>query len=217
MIRCETVYGSLLEYHGPQDWWPASDAFEVIVGALLVQRTSWASVEDAIGLLRRHKLLSPEELYRAPLELIETCIRSVGFYRTKAARVRALAGFVMDEGGIAAFERVDTPALRRTLLGLEGVGPETADAILLYAFDRPAVVVDEYLRRLVKRLSAAATRDTDLRRWVSRDLAGDVGRLNELHALVVAHGRETCSRIPSCSECVLLTACRTGIAGGSDA
>ena len=208
MIRCETVYGSLLERHGPQDWWPASDAFEVIVGALLVQRTSWASVEDAIGLLRQHGLLSPDELHRAPLDLVETCIRSVGFHRTKAARLRALAGFVRDLGGVAAFAQVDTPALRRTLLGLEGVGPETADAILLYAFDRPAGLRAAFAEEgvVIDGPAVAAGR-----------YANDVERLNELHALVVAHGRETCSPIPHCSGCVLLTACRTGIGGGSDA
>lgn len=217
MIGFAAVYDSLFDEYGPQDWWPADNRFEIVAGALLVQRTSWENVATAIDRLREQGLLDVRALERVPVGVVEACIRSTGFYRAKARRLRNLARFIGHSGGMEALEQQPTPELRRILLALDGIGEETADAILLYAFDRPVVVVDEYLRRLVRRMTAEGrVSDRELRDSVARHLADDVYRLNELHALVVAHGKTSCRAVPRCAECVLSRSCRTG-SGGSDA
>ncbi|MGD8341031.1 MAG: endonuclease [Gammaproteobacteria bacterium] len=217
MIRFDAIHESLLAHHGPQGWWPAADQFEIMVGALLVQRTNWPNVETAIDRLGQGGLLRPRALYRAPVRHVEASISGVGFYRAKARRLKGLARFVERMGGIRGLEQEATGTLRRRLLDLEGIGAETADAILLYAFNRPVVVIDEYLRRLVVRMMAVdRVRDGELRASVERDLANDVHRLNELHALVVAHGKASCRKIPRCVDCTFRGSCRTG-AAASDA
>lgn len=217
MIGVQTLYASLLDAHGPQHWWPAEDAFEIITGALLVQRTAWRNVESAVAELRRQSLLDPEALAVCELSRIEQCIRGAGFYRTKASRLRQLARFVIECGGIEELSRLATPGLRTALLERRGIGAETADTILVYAFDRPAVIVDEYLRRLVGRLSPSDTRwpDASLRDWI-RSAIDDAPRLSELHALVVAHGKASCGPTPRCAQCEISSLCRTGRAA-SDA
>ncbi|HUF72831.1 MAG TPA: endonuclease [Gammaproteobacteria bacterium] len=212
MIPIAEVYRALNAAHGPQEWWPAEEgAFEIMVGALLVQRTTWRSAETAIAALKAQGLVDPGRLRGADLAVIETCIKSAGFYRTKAARLRNLATFVTEHGGVGTLAARPTPELRALLLGLDGVGPETADAILLYAFERPAVVVDAYLRRLVQRLAGGAStpQDMRLRAWVEDGIAG-VTDLNEFHALVVAHGKQVCRPEPRCGECPIGSRCRTG-------
>jgi endonuclease-3 related protein len=217
VIGFAAVYDSLVENYGPQYWWPADDRFEIVIGALLVQRTSWESVEAAIDRLHQQGLLDARALEFASIAEVEACIRSTGFFRAKARRLIELARFVERSGGMAALQQQPTPELRRILLGLDGIGEETADAILLYAFDRPVVVVDEYLRRLVRRMTAAGPfSDRELRESVAHHLADDVYRLNELHALVVAHGKAFCRAVPRCAECAISHSCRTG-SGGSDA
>jgi len=211
VIPVAEVYRALKAAHGPQEWWPAEGAFEIMVGALLVQRTTWRSAETAIAALKTRGLVDPGRLRGADLAVIEACIKSAGFYRTKAARLRNLASFVTGHGGVGALAARPTPELRALLLGLDGVGPETADAILLYAFERRAVVVDAYLRRLGQRLAggASAPQDIRLRAWVGDGIA-EAPDLNEFHALVVAHGKQACRPEPRCGECPIGSRCRTG-------
>jgi endonuclease-3 related protein len=216
-IPVERLFSSLLAAHGPQGWWPAEDAFEIIAGALLVQRTAWRNAEVAVAELKRRALLDPDALAVCDASDIEPCIRSAGFFRTKAARLKRLAEFILAQGGVDGLARLPTPVLRAALLELDGIGPETADTILTYAFRRPAVVIDEYLRRLAQRLMGNDERppDATLRDWITREVE-DVGRLNELHALVVAHGKASCGRVPRCGRCRIRDLCRTGRAA-SDA
>lgn len=211
MIHFAKIYAGLLAAHGPQQWWPADEPFEIMAGALLVQRTTWQSASTALDRLKEKDLLRPERLRRARLRLVEQCIKGAGFFQTKAARLRKLGRFVDERGGIEGLAASETAALRELLLGLDGVGPETADAILLYAFQRPAVVVDAYLRRLSQRLTAApkAPDDSSLRSWVVSAI-GDVSHLNEFHALVVAHGKIVCRPAPRCMKCRISRLCRTG-------
>lgn len=211
MIPFADVYASLQAAHGPQRWWPADDPFEVMAGAVLVQRTTWQSAAAALEKLRERDLLAPGPLAGAPVRIVERCVRGAGFFRTKAARLRKLARFVVEQGGTEGLHAVATAELRGLLLAREGVGPETADAILLYAFDRPAVVVDSYLRRLAQRLMAvdAPPPDSRLRGWVAGAI-DDARHLNEFHALVVAHGKDVCRRQPACRECGISGFCRTG-------
>jgi endonuclease-3 related protein len=211
VIEFEPVFDALLAAYGPQHWWPADDAFEIMVGAILVQRTAWRNAEVALGQLRLRELLAPESLAAAEVEVVRECIRSAGFFQSKAARLIGLAEFVQRSGGVASLTDSTTSELRELLLLQKGIGPETADAILLYAFHRPAVVIDEYLRRFAQRWTASPVRipDGTLRQWVAATIR-DVIRLNEMHALVIRHGRESCGKIPRCGQCELKTRCRTG-------
>lgn len=202
------LYERLSAAYGPQDWWPAEDAFEVMVGAILVQRTAWRNAARAIEELRERALLDPVTLAATDRDALAQLIRSAGFFRTKASRVLGLAAFVRDSGGISALSGWSTSRLRASLLDLDGVGPETADSILLYAFDRPVVVIDGYLRRLVRRLRSASTdmADDDLRDSIFAEI-DDAPRLNELHALVVEHGKRHCASRPRCGSCLLAQGC----------
>jgi endonuclease-3 related protein len=211
VIRFGKLYDALFAAYGPQHWWPADDTFEIVAGAVLVQRTTWRNAEAALATLQSRGLLAPEALATADTAVIEACVRRAGFYRSKARRLQGVARFLATRCGFDTLEKLPTADLRHTLLALDGIGPETADAILLYAFERPAVVVDEYLRRLVRRLLKrdAAISDTVLRTSVAAEI-DDVPRLNELHALVIAHGKTVCGRRPRCGECRLSDHCRTG-------
>ena len=202
------LYELLAAEYGPQHWWPADTAFEIMAGALLVQRTNWRNAERALRALNEHRLLDPEQLARADHVLIEQCIRSAGFYRTKAQRLRGLARFVVDSGGVDSLAAWPHNTLKSALLALPGIGAETAAAILAYAFGRPEVVIDAYLRRLVQRLDQASppVADADI---ASHVLAGisRVDDLNEFHALVVAHGKHSCTSQPRCDDCCVRGMC----------
>jgi endonuclease-3 related protein len=211
MIRFNEVYETLNAKPGPQHWWPADDQFEVIVGAMLVQRTTWRNVELAIQRLKDAGMLQIEVLHRERVAAIQSRIKSAGFFRIKAARLKNLAAFIVGQGGITALSKRPTSELRSLLLQIDGVGPETADAILLYAFARPVVVVDAYLRRLASRLTASdeAVPDASLREWVATTIKG-VSRLNAFHALVVEHGKSQCKKRPRCAQCKINALCQTG-------
>lgn len=211
MTRFDQIHDGLLAQFGPQLWWPADDAFEIIVGALLVQRTAWRNAESAISHLKAADLLNPHALQHADVETVEQCVKATGFFRTKAVRLQRLATFIVGQGGTESLASLSTSELRSLLLQIEGVGPETADAILLYAYDRPVVVIDEYLRRLARRLTLdeAGMTDERLREWVAGTIE-HVDGLNELHALVIAHGKNCCSAIPDCPKCEIRTLCKTG-------
>lgn len=211
MIHFRPVFENLASTYGPQGWWPGEGRFEIMLGALLVQRTAWRNAETAIDSLKRAGLVAPVRLRDAATDEVERCVRSAGFFRTKAQRLKRLAAFVDEYGGVDGLATLPTDKFRDLLLDADGVGPETADAILLYAFDRPVVVVDAYLRRLAQRLLAyeKPPSDTDLRLWVARDLKR-TNTLNEFHALVVAHGKQVCSNVPRCSGCGVRRFCRSG-------
>lgn len=197
-----------MRHYGPQGWWPAEHPFEVIVGALLVQQTTWTSVEKAIAALDGAALLHWDALADVAVDRLESLIRPAGFYRTKARRLKDLSAFVRGAGGIDGLRAMPTVELRATLLEQDGIGAETADAILLYAFARPAPVIDVYTRRLIGRLGSAVDPGSErrLRDEILAQLAS-VDELNEFHALVVLHGKRQCRKTPLCSDCVLNTRC----------
>lgn len=212
------LYQRLMQTYGPQGWWPAEDAFEVIAGAVLVQRTAWRNAELAIDNLRRDRLLSPQAVAGLSTAELARLIRPAGFWRIKSERLHSVARAIASVGGIAPLTGLGTDELRNFLLGIHGVGEETADAILLYAFGRPVVVVDAYLRRLMSRVNGepAASRrggDRALRTVIARSLT-TADELNEWHALVVEHGKAQCRVRPSCEGCCLRAACRTGSGAG---
>lgn len=213
MTSIDRLFRSWLRYYGPQGWWPADDPFEVMVGALLVQRTSWSNAAQAIARLKARRILSSECLAGIAEVELQSIVEPAGFYRVKAHRLTRLAGFVENEGGVGTLGALPSGALRQKLLSVDGIGPETADAILLYAFERPAVVVDAYLRRILVRMHERwqAVTDDQIRREVSTRLdSADV--LNEFHALAVAHGKSVCRSEPSCGNCCIRASCVTGLA-----
>ncbi|MBZ5694790.1 MAG: endonuclease III domain-containing protein [Acidobacteriia bacterium] len=204
----DEYYNSLFTAFGPQHWWPGRTQFEVIVGAILTQNTSWANVERAIANLRSAKLLSLPAIEKVPLRRLESLIRSSGYYRQKARKLKASCAFVRSEYGGSLKRMFETPtiALREKLLGVFGVGPETADSILLYAGNHGVFVVDAYTKRLLSRHGWASekTKYEEIRWMFESQFPGDVKRFNEFHGLIVSTGKKFCRKQePICGECPL--------------
>ncbi|MHB1586685.1 MAG: endonuclease [Acidiferrobacteraceae bacterium] len=211
------VWALLRDTYGACGWWPADSPFEVMVGAILTQNTAWTNVEKAIAELRRMELLTPEGIAATPPDRLAPLIRSSGYFNVKARRLKALAEWVCQSGGLAALLAVPTEQLRELLLAVNGVGPETADDILLYAFCRPVFVIDAYTRRIFSRLGVIAGDEPydTLRRRFEDAFGDDVAQLNEYHALIVRHAKGICRPRPLCGECVLSTLCKTGLCNGT--
>ena len=202
-------YDTMFAALGPQHWWPGRTAFEIIVGAILTQNTSWSNVELAIRNLRRDNLLTPRAIEAVPLARLATLIRSSGYFRQKAKKLKAFVGFLRKEhkGSPVKMLRTPTGILREQLLGVHGIGPETADSILLYAGRHPVFVVDAYARRMLERHHLAEPKHSyeDVRQFFERSLPADVPLYNEFHALIVRTGKDYCrASKPRCKECPLL-------------
>ncbi len=197
-----------VQYGSQEGWWPADSAFEVMVGALLVQRTTWQNAAAAIEQLKTNDYLAASRLARIETEALSALIRPAGFFRVKAVRLQKLAQFVVSAGGLDVLKAQPTNVLRDQLLGLPGVGPETADAMLGYAFDRPVFVVDAYTRRLFARLYHPSQPPVDVALKKKAEAAlGTPEALNEFHALVIAHGQRCCASKPKCDPCSLKLIC----------
>jgi endonuclease III related protein len=198
----------MFEKLGSQHWWPARTPFEVIVGAILTQSTAWINVEKAIANLRRANLLSPRAMERVPLSRLARLVRSSGYFRQKAKKLKAFALFLRREysGSLSRMFRTPTTELREKLLAVHGIGPETADSILLYAGAHPIFVVDAYTKRILVRhgwVEPKAGYD-EMRELVEGNFPRDVARYNELHALLVQVGKNWCRpREARCTECPL--------------
>lgn len=203
----QQVHDALLAHFGPQHWWPGESPFEVMVGAVLTQNTSWKNVARAIENLRQAGALEPRAMYAlAPEELAEL-IRPAGYYRLKTGRLRNLLRFVVEEhdGSLAAMFATPLDELREQLLRINGVGPETADSILLYAGQYPTFVVDTYTNRVLKRhgwIEFEADYHA-IKEHFEANLARDVALFNEYHALLVRVGNQFCSTTPRCEGCPL--------------
>ncbi|MGD2020202.1 MAG: endonuclease [Thiohalocapsa sp.] len=212
--RLREIFGTLLAAHGHQDWWPADTPFEVMLGAVLTQNTAWTNVEKALARLTERIPLTPEALLGlAETELAEL-LRPVGYFNVKAARLRAFCAALLEAGGEAALAAEDTASLRRRLLAMHGIGPETADDILLYAFGRPVFVVDAYTRRLFVRLGVLedGAGYEVIRGLFEQALGPDTALFNEYHALIVRHAKDICrARRPRCGDCVLRAQCPSAV------
>lgn len=196
--------------YGDLDWWPADGPFEVMVGAVLTQRTSWTNVERALSNLRAAGIDSPRRLMALPEDALEGLVRPSGTYRQKARRLRALFTLVEEAWGGSLEAFLDRPAsqLREDLLGVTGIGPETADSIILYAAKRPVFVVDAYTLRILDRVGVEAGRSYDeVASWFTAGLPEDVDIFNNLHAMLVVLGKEHCRKRPSCPGCPLDDIC----------
>ncbi|MEN8176067.1 MAG: endonuclease [Pseudomonadota bacterium] len=205
------VFDRLFDAYGRQEWWPADSRLEVMLGAVLTQNTSWINVEHALRRLKSAAVMRPGVLLDLGEDRLADLIRPAGYYRVKARRLRNLLDALQRQGGEPAWERLETEELRRRLLAVNGVGPETADDILLYAFHRPVFVVDAYTRRLFSRLdwvSGDAGYET-LRHAVQAAARADTdsGFFQELHALIVHHAKRHCAVKPRCAGCALRNLC----------
>ena len=203
-----SYYDALFAAHGPQHWWPGRTPFEVIVGAILVQNTSWTNVATVIKNLRRERLLTPRAIENVSTPRLARLIRSSGYFRQKTKKLKAFVRFLRREyqGSLAKMFRAPTRVLRHQLLDVHGIGPETADSILLYAGNHPVFVVDTYTRRILEGHGMANTKlhYEDVRQLFEQSLPPDAALYNEFHALIVHTGKHFCRpREPRCGECPL--------------
>jgi len=202
------IYQRLWDAFGPQHWWPGESPFEVMIGAVLVQNTNWQNVKRAIANLRQADLLEPHALYAVPLEELESLIRPAGYFRIKARRLHNLLKFLVERygGSLEAMFRTDLQTLRAELLAVPGIGPETADSILLYAGGLPIFVVDTYTHRIFAR-HGWIDFDADyhaIQDHFQSGLPSDASLYNEYHALLVNLGKHYCRKTkPKCPECPL--------------
>ena len=205
--RLQEVYERLYAALGPQHWWPGDSPFEVMVGAVLVQNTAWKNVERAIANLREEGLMEPVALYQLPVDELQELIRPAGYFRLKADRLRNLLRLVVEQynGSIDAMLATDLETLRADLLTVKGIGPETADSILLYAAEMPTFVVDTYTHRVLARHGWIGY-DADyyqIKEYFESSLPSDVDQYNEFHALLVRIGNQFCRKRPKCEDCPL--------------
>jgi endonuclease-3 related protein len=207
--RIAQVYARLLAANGKQHWWPGDTVFEIMVGAVLTQNTAWTNVERAIANLKKAGALSPQSIVKAPPRRLAGWLKPSGYFNVKARRLRAMCRWLLEQGGTRKIARLPTHELRQALLAVHGIGPETADDILLYAFRRPVFVIDAYTRRIFQRLRLIEGNEDyeTLRRMFETTLDSDTQLFNEYHALIVAHGKDVCRKRPLCRDCCLAERC----------
>ncbi len=202
------IYNKLYSFYGPQGWWPADSRFEVIVGAILTQNTAWSNVEKAIRNLKdRGALASPVKMSALRKSELARLLRPAGYYNVKAGRLQNFTSFLRERynGKLNALAKVPTLRLRDELLTISGIGPETCDSILLYAFDRPVFVIDAYTRRIFSRhgLFIYDMPYESVRELFTKNLPSDRKIFNEYHALIVRLAKGCCKTKPQCGKCPL--------------
>jgi endonuclease-3 related protein len=205
--QLERYYRRLLNAYGPQHWWPGDSRFEIMIGAILTQNTAWRNVERALANLKRDGLMTPNALHRVSRRRLAEMIRPSGYFRIKAGRVKAFVRFLIQQydGELKRMMSEGAGILRSKLLSVKGIGPETADSILLYALDVPIFVIDAYTRRVLSRhrLTPSRVSYDRLQHFFMDQLQPQVDKYNEYHALLVKVGKEHCKPRPVCQECPL--------------
>ncbi len=207
-----SIYDRLLEAYGPQGWWPADTPFEVIVGAVLTQNAAWRNVEYALEHLRDAHALDPEVMLALGDERLGELIRPSGYFNVKARRLKAVCQHITDSGGLEALAAKPMAQLRSELLAVNGIGRETADDIVLYAFHFPVFVIDAYTRRIFARLGVIDGREgyEELRAAFEKALGPQTEVFQEYHGLIVRHAKEACGVRPACDRCCLRRRCPVG-------
>ena len=200
-------YEAMERHYGPTHWWPGDTPFEIAIGAILTQNTAWTNVERAIVNLKRAKLLRAKRMAECPAATLEEAIRPSGYFRQKTRYLHTFARHVHTQygGSMARMSRRPADALRAELLGLRGIGPETADDILLYACGKPVFVVDAYTRRIFSRhgLVPESIGYEALRAWFEERLPPTLHLYREYHGLIVWTGKDFCRKQPACASCPL--------------
>lgn len=210
MMRLKRVYKSLFKKYGAQNWWPADSPFEVMVGAILTQNTAWINVEQALINLKQAEALSPHIIINTAHDDLAEWLKPSGYFNVKAKRLKSFCHWYIQHDLYDGLKRQPSLKLREMLLSVKGIGPETADDILLYAFERKVFVIDAYTRRIFYRLGMVdASLDYEtLRLFFENELdAEDVTTFNEFHALIVIHAKNVCKKNPSCEICCLFSSC----------
>jgi endonuclease III related protein len=201
------IYRALLDHFGPRHWWPGDTPIEICAGAILTQNTNWKNVERAIANLKQARVLSYKGLRDIPLENLAELIRPSGYYNQKAKKLKAFIDFLTREyrGNLSALFQEETEDLREKLLKIKGIGPETADSMLLYAGEHPIFVIDLYTYRVMTRHAWAPEEATyaDLQEFFQSQIPQDVELYNDFHAQFVAVGANYCRKTPQCANCPL--------------
>ncbi len=210
------IYDRLLAAYGPRHWWPGDGPFEVIAGAILTQNASWRNVTQALSRMRESGIWSFEAIHATSVDELAAVVRPSGYFNQKARKLKGFAAFVVEEfnGSLSALLDLQVDELRTRLLGLWGIGEETADDIILYAAEKPSFVIDTYTKRIVDRLGWRVNGRGygDYQALFTRSLPPEASLYNEYHALLDYHGHTTCRREPLCQGCCLLELCPTGAA-----
>ena len=210
----QNIYHQLINYYGPQHWWPAQKPFEVIVGAILTQSAAWLNVEKAIANLKAAKALSPEALRQFSLSEIAALIHPCGYYNAKALKLKSLAHWLGEyyNDNLNKLFANNTERLRQQLLSIHGIGQETADSIILYAANKPIFVIDAYTRRIISRIGLTPENNsyTAYQSLFMDNLPTDAELFNEYHALLVCLGKNVCRNHPLCHQCCLNNICQFG-------
>lgn len=210
----ERYYADLARHFGPTGWWPGDSAFEIAVGAILTQNTAWRNVEQSIVNLKRARLLSPAAIVDTSSARLQDALRPSGYFRVKAKRLQSFCGHLVAAygGSMARMARRPPGELREELLGVHGIGPETADDILLYACGHLVFVVDAYTRRIFARhgLVRPDIGYEELRAVFESRLPPEVELFREYHGLIVQTAKEFCRRVARCEECPLRDALKRG-------
>ena len=205
----QRIYNILNLHYGPQYWWPADTPFEVMIGAVLVQNTTWKNASAAISRLKQAGLMTPSAIHKISTDELASNIVSSGYFNIKAKRLKALCQWLVEQGDTDQLKKRPIKTLRSDLLGIHGIGPETADDILLYALDKAVFIIDTYTRRLFSRLGLLQQDDSyeNLRRCFEQALDEDVEAYKQYHALIVVHAKDICRKQPQCERCCLAKQC----------
>jgi endonuclease-3 related protein len=230
-LRTEKLYNLLLDHFGHLHWWPVDERyhrthesdprFEIIMGAILTQNTAWSNVEKALGRLKEHRALTVESIAHMDLATLKTLIQPSGFFNQKAQRLKTISLYLLQEyrANLSLFFSRDASTIRKELLGLDGIGPETADSIVLYAGDKPVFVIDAYTRRISRRIPLPVPTESydELQRFFEHTLQHNhptdhlVQVYKELHALIVELAKNYCRTSPRCDDCPLTRSCQKAL------
>jgi endonuclease-3 related protein len=212
------IYDKLLNHFGNQNWWPTTSIqnpkFEIIVGAILTQQATWKNVEVAIKNLKEKNLIEPKLLYNLQTTKLEQLIKPSGFFKVKTKRIRSFLKFFIEnyDGNLDKMFKTLLQDLRKELLSVNGIGPETCDSILLYATEKPIFVVDAYTVRLCQRYPLISSKKyEEVREFFEKNLPKDVNLFKEFHALIVELGKNYCKTKPICEKCPLNEGCKHAV------
>jgi endonuclease-3 related protein len=205
--RIKGFYNVLFKRYGSQGWWPAETTLECILGTILTQNTSWRNVEKALQNLKKENLISIDKLCAVPTHVLAGLIRPSGYFNQKAIKIKNFIKFIKESynGKLEKMFKEDPNKLRKKLLGIKGIGPETADSILLYAGKKPIFVVDTYTYRILSRHALIPEHSDygEIQEIFMDGLPNDTRLFNEYHALLVKVGKEHCKKIAFCEGCPL--------------
>ncbi len=206
------IYERLLKHLGKQYWWPAETEFEVIIGAILTQAAAWKNVEIAIENLKAEKILNPAGIKNTRQNQLKKLIKSAGYYNAKSRKLKEFVNFLYKNYGGDLNLLLNQPKnkLRKDLLSIWGIGPETADSIVLYAAHKPSFVVDAYTKRIFSRLGVIdnGIDYESLKKFFENNLPENLGIYKEFHALIVELGKKNCRTKPVCGGCPFGYSCR---------